>query len=934
MPPTVMPSSSSHLLPHHHLSHISSRERRELNAQPSSNTLLYSAPHLSSSGTQHSSASAGSNLKRQRSPTLDSPTTDSKTTAADRYASSSAKVPPTPVKKPISLQKKPAVPTLSLKTTRKSISSTATRPPTAVPQTPTLTSPTSARPPTSLLLASPTSPVLKRKSPARFSSNGISTTAGPPPSLAYRRANMDQLAYPSTPKTTRNNGNSSTVTARGGAGPQQTEVNSKRMDIDEEADQDRTIRGLEDIPRQSENRKNSKREDEDEDTAMTDVDSSKDLFLSLAKADPPRIGLHTKTRFEERRSRIAERSSVPAEARPVSHSDASEVSPMSYPNPKSVSVPMVDTLAEALEKGPRDASTRPLSSLKRESYNDIDRVSSPERAGSSYRYGSLNLSASPLQQERTIASMLEQDKANKPNGSVAGDTASTVSTNAASVWDELDDLKSRIRKLELTGNAAGFGKGSDSSGGRPRTATTTATTMSSSPKHHNTSGQIETPPESTTGHTAHPLLHTALSKAQNQVPTEVYKSLESTVKDAFGLVDLVGSNGTSGATATPPAPGIITDRQVRRKVDSLCRSLTELCIALSEARTTIAHSSHIQPPGSSMSHSHLLSSLRPMTREGGIESRRDLLEERLRSGRESVLSDRKFLNRFTDANARRPSMQSLAPPALPLPNLQQSASFGDIDRKPSTASEMPATKLARASMLLKARREQAGLTGRTTAENMMRDGEIDHIMQDLDMQESYRTPSRATDFFRARRRLEERSNQEREREIEQITQELRRPSIFNRSSSSATVTQSTIATQRGSPLGNLRNSEVEDGVTGSPRAGMTALERMARRAQLTRSMQEPAITPLSPVESTRRFFDDRERSNRNTIHTERLETYGNPSRLTALELKRLSHSGTTGGSSARNIRNSVDFDDLDYGMERNIGTRDGETRRFLRRRVD
>lgn len=65
-------------------------------------------------------------------------------------------------------------------------------------------------------------------------------------------------------------------------------------------------------------------------------------------------------------------------------------------------------------------------------------------------------------------------------------TESTMSTTAPStVWDELDDLKSRIRKLELTGKLPSSSAAAMSSmaGERPRTATTTVTTVSSSPKH-------------------------------------------------------------------------------------------------------------------------------------------------------------------------------------------------------------------------------------------------------------------------------------------------------------------------------------------------------------------------------------------------------------------------------------------------------------------
>ncbi|KAF8445199.1 hypothetical protein BGX38DRAFT_695794 [Terfezia claveryi] len=880
-----MRSSVNLLSPHHQLHHAPSREsRRELNASNSS-AFLYSTAHLASGP---STAASARDLKRHRSSTLEeSPLPlDSKTTG--RVSTSTSKIPPAPGRKPSLLQKKPAAAPLYIKTStpRTTTSASHPRPPSAVPTTPTTLNTSYST------LASPTSPPLKRKQPARFSSNGISTSAGPPPSLAYRKTNgmEQQRTYtPQTPTTTRTRELSSTpITIRGGGGVQQSE----RMEVDDdEKDQDRTIRGLEDLPRQSIDSR--REEEEDDDIAMTDYDSNKDLFLSLAKAEPPRVGINASRRTQERQqqSQIAQRSSMPPPARPVSYSDASDVSPLTFPtNRKSVPVPVVDALAEAMEHGSRDASLRGLSSLKRETSGGIERVSTPERGSSSHKFGALNfnptaktLNPSPLQQDRTIASMLEQDKREREN-SVAGDTASTVSTNAASVWDELEELKSRIHKLEVTGNTVGFGKGSDSSGGRPRTATTTATTLSSSPRNNNVSGQ--SPSASMVGNSVHPLLHQALSRTKPLIDPEVYKFLEATAKDAFAIVDIVGSNGTSGAVTSPPSS---SDRQVRRKVDSLCRSLTELSLALSEVATHANPQIPAAPPAPNQTpsgsftsvdsygsqRSHLSSIGRPMTREGGLESR---LEERsatglgLRNGRDSVLGDRKLLSRRLEIidSPRRPSMQNLSAPSG-LQGLQQSVSYSDITRRAAPGSSAgldAALKLERA----KAQRAEAMNRSMPEPIGRDRDGQVDHIMQDLGMQD--RTPSRTTaDMLRASRRRAE----ERDREVEQLTNELsssRRPAMYhNRNSSNATVTQSNLtapaAGQRNSPLNAMRSldREREDG------PNISSMDRMARRSLLTRSMQEQPTQPLSPVDAGRRFFDEREtrereRAQRNTIHVE------------------------------------------------------------------
>lgn len=176
--------------------------------------------------------------------------------------------------------------------------------------------------------------------------------------------------------------------------------------------------------------------------------------------------------------------------------------------------------------------------------------------------------------------------------------SSSVSTTAPStVWDELDDLKSRIRRLELTGRIPASGVGSiittdrtptntsNSSGDRPRTATTTVTTISSSPRNNNNPSGVSPTGSTTSGPNSntHPLLHAALAKSKAIMVPEVYKYLEAAAHDAVALSGAVGSTGSPGGP--PPAAGsMASERLVRRRADGVCRSLTELCIALSENR--------------------------------------------------------------------------------------------------------------------------------------------------------------------------------------------------------------------------------------------------------------------------------------------------------------------------------------------------------------
>lgn len=87
----------------------------------------------------------------------------------------------------------------------------------------------------------------------------------------------------------------------------------------------------------------------------------------------------------------------------------------------------------------------------------------------------------------------------------------------------------------------------------------------------------------------HPLLHSALAKAKPLINADIYKALETTAQDALAIATMTGSVGQSGnisSTQSVIGTGTSTmvDRQLRRKADSLCRSLTELCLAISEVR--------------------------------------------------------------------------------------------------------------------------------------------------------------------------------------------------------------------------------------------------------------------------------------------------------------------------------------------------------------
>lgn len=170
-------------------------------------------------------------------------------------------------------------------------------------------------------------------------------------------------------------------------------------------------------------------------------------------------------------------------------------------------------------------------------------------------------------------------------------TESSASTAAPSmIWDELDDLKSRIHRLELTGkppatSAAAMSRISDE---RPATAVTNATSMSASPKR---GAVTNAPPAETSSTTSsqrepQPIILSALSKTKDIVSSDVYSAIESAATDALALMSMMGAPGQPGpissGASTIGGSGSVTDRQLRRKAESICRSLTELCLALTE----------------------------------------------------------------------------------------------------------------------------------------------------------------------------------------------------------------------------------------------------------------------------------------------------------------------------------------------------------------
>ncbi|OLL21873.1 hypothetical protein NEOLI_004261 [Neolecta irregularis DAH-3] len=123
-----------------------------------------------------------------------------------------------------------------------------------------------------------------------------------------------------------------------------------------------------------------------------------------------------------------------------------------------------------------------------------------------------------------------QTEPNLARQSRSQDGSSNASTTYT-VWDELEDLKTRIKRLEIDQQ-------------RPTTATTSS------------SGSPNT----------HPLLHAALIKAKMVLSTESYRALEAVSSEA---IQLAKEGGPS-----------------KKRGDTICRGLTELSLSLSERPPT------------------------------------------------------------------------------------------------------------------------------------------------------------------------------------------------------------------------------------------------------------------------------------------------------------------------------------------------------------
>ncbi|CRK17672.1 hypothetical protein BN1723_011381 [Verticillium longisporum] len=244
----------------------------------------------------------------------------------------------------------------------------------------------------------------------------------------------------------------------------------------------------------------------------------------------------------------------------------------------------------AFQDSPADSSSY---SRRRTSVTDSN--PGPASRNSAYRQSHLayghprTFNSSPLASRQ--AEPHRHDTHHEGSQGIEG-TESTASTTAPStVWDELDDLKSRIHRLELTGKLPSTSSAAIHKVLDERPATATNTTVSTSPKHNNGNATVLGDASSTTSsqREAQPLLFSAINRTKPLLSAEVSKALETAATEAVALVVMMGTAGQPGpissGASTIGAGTNLTDRQLRRRAEGVCRSLTELVLALSEEAT-------------------------------------------------------------------------------------------------------------------------------------------------------------------------------------------------------------------------------------------------------------------------------------------------------------------------------------------------------------
>ncbi|KAK4196499.1 hypothetical protein QBC40DRAFT_257964 [Triangularia verruculosa] len=306
---------------------------------------------------------------------------------------------------------------------------------------------------------------------------------------------------------------------------------------------------------------------------------------------------------------LAYRTSARDKLNPIMTSSTTTITTTEEPSPRTVSIrtplkpsaiatprsiQFQDTLSDSAS-----AYQRRRQSLTTNNENHPSSARAPQYRSSNLAQSRIYHS-SPLVPKPMIPSKDDPIPSTETHQGAEGNESSSSTAAPSTVWDELDDLKSRINRLELTGkmpSSSGAAMSmSRTSDDRPPTATTNATTMSASPKRG--SGASASQPNVNSSFTSNtsshrgetqPLLISALNKTKGLVGSEAFSAMESAANDVLALTTMLGTSGqpgpiSSGASAIGYGSnnGSVTDRQLRRRADGICRSLTELYIALAD----------------------------------------------------------------------------------------------------------------------------------------------------------------------------------------------------------------------------------------------------------------------------------------------------------------------------------------------------------------
>jgi len=455
------------------------------------------------------------------------------------------------------------------------------------------------------LTRSNTAPSPPKRPPASRSSYGIQTTAGPPPSFDTRRTSSQERIWTlDRAKSLRMTSGAERLGSQQHAGVAESEDSSNikqsspAIPLPAHSSPDTadtqsvaTPTNGDGVAMMDEPSEQGLRVSHSEhgSKASSESHKSEDLFLNIAKVDATRP---SSSRGEKKRSRI----SLPflSAGRPAT-SHGPEVVP--FQNDSSVATPRAEFSSYYSKRSSLQLGQ--LRGVQQASQQDLTDAPGSD----TYNLGSSTLYADTLRPVQRVPTAHRSNRFVSESGFLldkpkTGEQteSSTVSTTAPStVWDELGDLKSRIRRLELTGKLPPSSAAAMSTADRPRTATTAATTISTSPKH-NKDPKVTTQLQSTIEgipSTVHPLMHEALGNAKAVVSHDVFQKLQATASDALQLASLTTFDGGSVRNSAASA----TERQTRRRVESLCRSLTELTIALSSEPThrPVSRDHHISP---------------------------------------------------------------------------------------------------------------------------------------------------------------------------------------------------------------------------------------------------------------------------------------------------------------------------------------------------